>query len=720
MRWPPARRPNPLIWPVIGHLIATPPRAAAGSNPATARYALMVANALPSPPSSPLRAFGRFELRQLLGKSSATMVWLAHDPRSAAQVMLTMPRAQPADAAALERWQRDARFAARLNHPNLMPVLEIGVQDHWPYIAVEREANVTMGEWLASRTASKPIEVVGWVCDLLQGLAFAHEAGVAHLDLQLHSLVVGERGTVRVMALAAAGTGEGARTDQDAAPNHDRTMAMDPLALRAQRATSARDLLACGVLLHRMLTGQPALEQPDTALVIARMAPHGRELVRLPWSTPLPIPEALRAIANRCTSGQERLRYQSTRTLLGALVGWRKSESDEAGGPVGLLLDRLDTVGHLPALPGLPARVAMVTSLESQHTEDIAEQVLQDMALSFELLRTLNSAQVQGTQIQGNGPVLTLRRIISLIGVNGVRLAANTLRAWPGPLTDVQAQALQVTIERVRLAAYTAQALRPAGYDAQVVYLITALQNLGRLMLRYHFADEAMQIQQLTVSTPANRETGAPEQPGMSEEAAAYAVLGVDIESLGAAVARHWGLGEDVLHMVRRLPKEATVRKPDADADVLRLTASAANDVVDAAAQPAGPRAVAAIAQVAQRYARALGLSVRDINHALQAAGEAAGHGGTLPPARRDRTRGVDASGMTVPADLGQTTGYGDMGRTTMAGDLGASTAPARLGRVTGAGDLGRPSGPGALARSGAAPEREPSGGPTPPNRPSR
>ena len=607
----------------------------------------MVANALPALSANPIRAFGRFELRRLLAKSAGTMVWLAFDPRTDRELMLTLPRLQPADPAALEHWLRDARLAARLDHPNLAPVSEVGVQDHWPFITVDRGLGVTLGEWFAAHPGPAPADVVAWLRDVLQGLAFAHEAGVAHLDPQLHSVLINERGAVCLMALAAASETTEASVDAAPARSNERAMAMDPSQLRAQRAAATRDLLACGVLLQHLLTGQPALDQPDTALVIDRMTPIGREQVRLPWTTPLPIPEALRAIANRCTSSQERLRYQSARTLLGALTGWLEAQADDGGGPLVLLLDRLRSVGHLPALPGLAARVARVTSLESQRTDEIADQVLEDMALSFELLRTLNSAQVQGTQIQGNGPVLTLRRIISLIGVNGVRLAANTLRAWPGPLTDPQAAALRIAFDRVRLAGHTAQALRPAGYDAQVVYLITALQNLGRLMLRYHFADEAEQIQQLMTPSPADLAAGTLEQPGLSQEVAAYAVLGVDIESLGAAVARQWGLGDDVMHMVRRLAAAAPVRKPDSDADVLRLTASAANDAVDAISSFSGPRAIAAVGQVAQRYARALGINARDLTDALQAAREAIRKGTPLPPPRRGDTL---TDGLANPA----------------------------------------------------------------------
>lgn len=578
--------------------------------------------ALSNSPPNPIRAFGRFELRRLLGKSAGTMVWLAFDPRDERELMLTLPRVQPADPVALENWLRDARFAARLDHPNLARPVEVGVQDQWPFVAVDRALGVTLGEWLAQHPNPTAVDAAGWGCDLLQGLAFAHEAGVAHRDPQLHAILIDDRGTVCLMALAVVGVTVPTPSDATAARSHERAMALDPNQLRAQRSAAARDVLACGLLLHRLLGGQPALDQADTALVIARIAPLGRELVRLPWSTPLPIPEALRAIVNRATSGQERLRYRNARTLLGALAGWLDAQSREGGGPIALLLDRLRTVGHLPALPGLAARVERVASLESQRTDEIAAQVLDDMALSFELLRTLNSSQVQSTQVQGNGPVLTLRRIISLIGVDGVRAAANTLRAWPGPLSPAQAATLQTTLDQVRLAGHTAQALRPAGYDAQVVYLIAALQNLGRLMLRYHFADEAAQIAQLTQSDSAQAEPGAPEPAGLSEVAAAYAVLGVDIESLGAAVASHWGLDEDVLHMVRRLPLGAPVRKADSDAEVLRIVASAANEAVDAWSQLPAARAGAGLAQVAQRYARVLGVNGRDLQEALQAARE--------------------------------------------------------------------------------------------------
>lgn len=548
------------------------------------------------------------------------MVWLALDPRTGQEVMLTLPRSQPGSPAALELWLRDVRQAARLDHPNLAPAVEIGSHDHWPFVAVDRAWGTTLSERLAGQPAPPPLEAVGWIAHALEGLAFAHEAGFAHLDLQLHSLVVNEAGSVRIMALGCALTGV---ADIDAAVHaRDRALALASIRLRAQRAAAQRDLLACGVLLQGLLAGQSALDEPDTARVIDRMPPRGREPVRLRWSTPHPVPEALRVIANRATSDQERQRYHSPRTLLRALNGWREAQAQGSAGPLALVLERLRTVGHLPALPGLGARLVRLSASRGQRTDELAEQVLKDMALSFELLRTVNSAQVQGTQVSGGGPVLTLRRAIALMGVDGVCAAAGTLRTWPGPLSPAGAAALQKAMERVALACHTAQALRPVGYDAEVMYIVTLLQNLGRLLVQYHFADESEQIRQLML--PVRHPEGA-EHPGMAEIAASFAVLGVDIESIGVAVARHWGLGDEVLHMIRRLPVAKPVRKPDSDADLLRSAASAANEAVDATAFGPGAGLAAALAHISQRYARVLELTEHDLRDALAAARTALG-----------------------------------------------------------------------------------------------
>jgi non-specific serine/threonine protein kinase len=632
-------------------LIAPSTEAPVGSNQPNSVPAMPPAVVTLIRSSSPPRAFGNFALGRLLAKSELTMLWLATDTRTGTETFLSMPRLPPTGPSGIGNWLLTARRAARLDHPNIAKVAECGVHEHWPFVAVDRRVGVTLDEWLAQHPPPSVDDAAGWVAGVLRGLAFGHDAGVAHLDLQLHHILVNERGQASVMALAVAAPES--TESVDAAPRGRDGVAasLEPAALRAQRAAAERDVLACGIVLHRLLAGVPALDGSDIGAVIERMAPRGREFVRLPWTTPHPIAEPLRAIANRSTSAQVRLRYRNARTFLGALSGWLEASADDEGGPLALLLDRLRTVGHLPALPGLATRVQRITSIESKRTDEIARHLLPDMALSFELLKTYSSARVQGTQIPGNGPVLTLRRVVALIGVDGVREAANSLRVWPGPLDDEGAHALRETIDRVRLAGHVAQSLRPAGYDGEAVYLVAVLQSLGRLLLRYHFADEADQIRQLTLPFAAPRTEGeAPaEQPGLDESAAAYAVLGVDIEAFGHAATRQWGLGDDVLHMIRRLPADIPVRKPDTDDELLRIIASAANEAADALALPPA-KVAAALNEVVLRYARTLRLTNRILHDALRDARTALRSDGAETSAHRADEHHGDGDGEEMPA----------------------------------------------------------------------
>jgi len=560
--------------------------------------------------AAPARHLGHFELLALAGKSQHCMAWRVRDQRfrdGRRDGMLLLPRVQPGDGAALQRWEQAVRRASRLKHPNLAEARDIGVCEHWPYVLYDCGAAQTLAERL--RDGGLIAQEAAALCvQALRGLAFAHDGGVAHRDLQPFMLLLGEHGSVQLMGVEVAFTAAHSAADAPALEPAPRT-SIDALDLHAQREAAQRDVLALGLLLHWMLAGRPALDEADAAELMQRLPPAGRELVRLPWSTPLPVPEVLRAIANRATDRQPRQRYLSARGMQRALDGWLQVDSAAAGGPLALLLDRLHSVGALPSSPGSAAREARLARMDRERTNELAEVVLQDLALSFELLRGVNGAQVRGALAAGSGPVLTIRRAIAMLGLDGVRRAALGLRDWPGPLPEAAALVLSQLVESVKRAGRIAQALRPAGYDAEVVHLVTLLQNLGRLLTAYHFPDELQQIQRLV---------GEAEDNGMSEQAASYAVLGADIEGIGAAVARHWGLDDTVLHMIRRMPLTTPPRSIDNDDDMLRAVASCANETVDALELPEARRALA-LRRVAQRYGRALHIKLEDLQDALSA-----------------------------------------------------------------------------------------------------
>jgi non-specific serine/threonine protein kinase len=566
------------------------------------------------------RHFARFPLVRLLGHSGRTMAWHVTDPRTGQDLVLLLPRVVPAGEIHADRWLQRVRKAARLDHPRLAPAVEVGVHDGWPYVTYELGERATLADRVG-RQGLAADESASLASQLLHALAYAHDAGAAHRDLQAFSVLVSDKGVPWLMGLEIACI-EGEAREVVETPT-----------LRDQRAAAEADIVRVGVLMHLVLTGQPALDEPDAAKVAERLPPQGRDIVRLPFTTPRPIPEPLRVIVNRATDRQERQRYRSARTLARALEGWLQVEAGNQGGPLALLLDKIRIAGVLPASPHGAERAARLALMERNRTDELAGVLLEDVALSFELLRAVNTAQVGGEAVSENGPVLTVRRAIAMLGLDGVRRVALALRPWPGPLTEPLADELSRAMDRVRRAGRVAMAIRPAGYDGEVVYLVTLMQNLGRLVVQYHFADEAGQIRRLMQAAPAAQGQG--EEPGMSEQAASMAVLGVDIEAIGTAVARWWGLDDSVLRMMLRHAPGAPVRTPESDDEHLRITASCANEALDALAQPAH-RVLPALQAVVQRYGRALGLSLRDLQAALQP--------GAAAPARADDTAPTHAT----------------------------------------------------------------------------
>lgn len=577
---------------------------AAGTTPETSTPARVPA----------LRWFGRLRLLRLLGKSESTTAWRVADPRSGQEMMLVLPRRQPVGPAAQASWLDAVSRAARLNHPQIATAVETAVQDGWPYALYDPRDDATLSDRLGSKGLPGS-EAAALSMQLVQGLAFAHEAGLTHEDLQPWLVLVADSGALRLTGLGVATAGALTASPAAAAAADASHGAAER---QNQRAAAERDVLMSGALLHWLLTGQAPLDETDLGRAVARLPPQGREVMRLPFATAHPVADALRAIANRATDRQPRQRYRNARTLQQALEGWSASDGGVAQGTLAQLADRIRHAGVLPAAPGTAERMTRLAVLASHHTDTLTRVVLEDPALCFELLRLVNVAHGSGSRMGAGEPVLTVRRAVAMLGLEGVRRGALSLREWPGAVGGADGQpadALQRRLGHGGRAARLAQALRPAGYDAEVVHIVTLMQNLGRLLVHYHFADAAQQIQRL-MQPAAPARTGEPEEPGMSEEGAAYAVLGVDTETLATAVARHWGLDEAALAMIRRPPLATAVHSSGSDYDTLRVLAGCANEAMDAVALPAG-RSGPALLRVLQRYGRLLDIAAKDLQDGL-------------------------------------------------------------------------------------------------------
>ena len=210
------------------------------------------------------RHLGTFELLALLGKSRRSMAW---PPQ-----LLLLPREQPADAVAARRWEDAVRRAARLEHPNLAQPREIGICERWPYLLYEIGGAQTLAERL--RGPALAAQEAAMLCmQALRGLAFAHDGGVAHGDLQPFMLLRAEHQPLRIIGLELSAHKHEARGAV--------YTSIDALQLAALREAVPRDALSVGLMLHWMLAGRAPLDEPDIGAQLERLAPAGRDIVRL-------------------------------------------------------------------------------------------------------------------------------------------------------------------------------------------------------------------------------------------------------------------------------------------------------------------------------------------------------------------------------------------------------------------------------------------------------
>src|SRR5690349_19726204 len=146
---------------------------------------------------------GRYRLERVLGKGGMGVVHAAYDPELDRLVALKVLHESRGQA----RLVREAQAMARLRHPNVLTVHDVGVSDDRVYVTMELIEGTTLRAWQTTATRSWR-EIVSMYIAAGRGLAAAHDAGIVHRDFKPDNVLIGNDGSVRVADFGLARAGE--------------------------------------------------------------------------------------------------------------------------------------------------------------------------------------------------------------------------------------------------------------------------------------------------------------------------------------------------------------------------------------------------------------------------------------------------------------------------------------------------------------------------------
>jgi hypothetical protein len=209
------------------------------------------------------RALGKYELRAVLGSGAMGTVYAAHDrslDRTVALKLLSPTLLGRADAIA--RFEREARAAARLTHPGIVTVYELGHGDEGPFIAMELLDGVDLAQAIAERRLAPGLRLRLMV-DVCRALDFAHKRGVIHRDVKPANIRLTTDGSVKLVDFGIARLRDSHLTRTGivlGTPQY-----MSPEVLRGAAVDLRADMWAAGVVLHELMVGRCPFEAESVA-----------------------------------------------------------------------------------------------------------------------------------------------------------------------------------------------------------------------------------------------------------------------------------------------------------------------------------------------------------------------------------------------------------------------------------------------------------------------
>lgn len=277
---------------------------------------------------------GRYRVGSRLGSGGMAEVYLAQDLRLGRTVAVKTLRADMAfDPYFHERFRREARSAASLNHPSVVAVYDSGEEQLTgggvlPYIVMEYVPGTTLAERLRSEIPPTLQQALELTDGVLRALEHAHGAGIVHRDVKPANVMLTADGAVKVMDFGIARAMSGQETAITQASIVIGTAEyLSPEQAIGQPADARSDLYAVGCLFHELLTGRPPFHGGSPLSVAHRQV---RETPRAPSEIVPGIPPEVDALVLKALAKDPAQRHQGAPAMRAAVAKVRTSLTAEA------------------------------------------------------------------------------------------------------------------------------------------------------------------------------------------------------------------------------------------------------------------------------------------------------------------------------------------------------------------------------------------------------
>jgi serine/threonine protein kinase len=223
--------------------------------------------------STTQRRTERYRRMHVLGHGGMATVELAHDLELDRPVAIKrLAEHLASNGEFKQRFLREARLAARLSHPNIVAVYDVGEENGLPFIVMEYVEGETLADVRRRRGRLEPDEAVSVALEACAGLETAHEAGLVHRDVKPQNLLVTPGGTVKIADFGIARSLDGTQLTQ-AGTVLGTAAYLAPEQAAGEPATAVADVYSLGAVLYELLTGRP----PYVADSLAELAARQRE-----------------------------------------------------------------------------------------------------------------------------------------------------------------------------------------------------------------------------------------------------------------------------------------------------------------------------------------------------------------------------------------------------------------------------------------------------------